>query len=274
MQGFIQRALKFETLLGLFLAVALFVMFAAALIHRREAPPLEVVEAVTALEPIVVFPDFSSFPDVDVKKQMFFDFLELYIAAENKKVALTRAQLMVFAEITSRNFRLSHTERRQLMTMARDYNVETEGVSERRLVNELLKRVDIIPVSLALAQAANESAWGTSRFALEGNNIFGQWCYEQGCGLVPTRRLSSATHEVRSFATIESAVEAYFENLNTHAEYEHFRELRFQMRGQKGELNSLVLAYGLAGYSERGENYVDELQTIIQQNGLRDRDYL
>lgn len=269
MQGNPRRALNLEAILTLLLSVALLALLVGALAHRRVSPEVPVASTV---EPIVVFPDFASIGDVDVKKQMFFDFLELFIIAENGKMTETREQLLSFADIASQGFHLSRTERRQLLNMARTFKVESDGKSERAIIYELLKRADTIPVSLALAQAANESAWGTSRFALKGNNVFGQWCYDEGCGLVPNRRSNSATHEVRSFATIESAVQAYFVNLNTHDEYEHFRELRAQMRDQKGELDSLVLAYGLAGYSERGENYVDELQTIIQQNGLQNRD--
>jgi Bax protein len=136
----------------------------------------------------------------------------------------------------------------------------------------LLKRVDTIPVSLALAQAANESAWGTSRFALEGNNLFGQWCYDEGCGLVPNRRRANASHEVQSFESIEAAVRAYFMNINTHDRYQGFRDLRFQMRSKEGELDPFALAWGLDGYSERGEAYVDEVQTIILQNDLTNKD--
>ncbi|MFM1896975.1 MAG: hypothetical protein RLZZ385_2049 [Pseudomonadota bacterium] len=224
------------------------------------------------LEPIAVFPDFSTVPDVDVKKQWFLDFVEVYVDAENRRVAELRHRLLELADIASNNFRLSRTEHRQLLAMASSYKVDTVDKSDKQIVLELLKRVDTIPTSLALAQAANESAWGTSRFALEGNNLFGQWCYDEGCGLVPTRRAGSATHEVRSFKSIEHAVQAYFMNLNTHAEYQNFREMRFQMRNQKGSLDPLVLAYGLVGYAERGVHYVDEVQTIIQQNDLRNRD--
>ena len=134
-------------------------------------------------------------------------------------------------------------------------------------------RVDIIPASLVLAQAANESAWGTSRFTLEGNNIFGQWCYEEGCGIVPRRRAAGATHEVRRFETIEEAVAAYFVNINTNPVYQYLRELRAQMRVQQLELNPLVLAFGLGRYSERGGNYIDEVQSIIIQNDLLSRDW-
>ena len=136
------------------------------------------------------------------------------------------------------------------------------------LIDELLVRVDIIPVSLALAQAANESAWGTSRFAREGNNIFGQWCFDEGCGLVPGQRADDASHEVRSFSSVEASVRAYFRNLNTNPTYEYLRELRAQMRMKGKPLDSRALAQGLLRYSERGHVYISELYDIIRVNDL------
>ena len=145
-------------------------------------------------------------------------------------------------------------------------------MSQYELTKELIRRVDVIPTSLVLAQAANESAWGTSRFAREGNNIFGQWCFDEGCGLVPNRRGEDASHEVRAFASVEAAVRAYFRNLNTHPSYEDLRTLRASMRMQGLPLNSMVLARGLTRYSERGMDYVLELQDMIRINELRERD--
>lgn len=263
-----------ENLLGF--ASAAILTASVLLVQTPPIPEAEVLEPVVPtvprIQPISVFPDFSSMPVVEIRKRWFLDYIEMYVDAENQRVAGQRELLLGFANVVAQGFTLSRTERRQLRALAEVYQVPTDEASERELVVELLKRVDTIPVSLALAQAANESAWGTSRFALEANNIFGQWCYEAGCGLVPTRRHASATHEVRSFESVEHAVQAYFLNLNTHPGYEDFRQMRLQMRTQTGNLDPLVLAYGLMVYSQRGQHYVDEVQTIIQQNGLRQRD--
>jgi len=231
----------------------------------------DLLEAETVLEPISVFPDFASISDVSVKKQMFFDFIEIYINQENQKVLAARERIQTFAKLLADGSALSPEESEELAAFVSHYEIADTDRHHSEVIFELLKRVDTIPSSLALAQAANESAWGTSRFALEANNIFGQWCYDEGCGVVPDRRVSGASHEVRSFATVEEAVRAYFLNLNTHDQYEDFRKMRFQMRNQRGTLDPLVLAYGLSGYSERGEHYVDEVQTIIQQNDLINR---
>ena len=142
------------------------------------------------------------------------------------------------------------------------------------IINELALRIDLIPVSMALAQAANESAWGTSRFTVEGNNVFGQRCYEEGCGIVPARRVSGAKHEVEYFDTVESSVKAYFLNINTHDSYAYLRDLRLKMRERNLKLDPMSLSIGLGRYSQRGSGYVDEIQRIILQNDLRDRDIL
>lgn len=222
--------------------------------------------------PITVFPDFASIDDVEVKKQQFFDYLEDYIIAENAEIAAIREELEPYAAIANSGVALSQRERLWVIDLAERYRIDTGALSDREIVNELMLRVDEIPVSMALAQAANESAWGTSRFALQGNNIFGEWCFEEGCGLVPRRRSSGASHEVQAFESIEESIDSYFLNINTHDSYSYLRELRADMRERGAVLNPMVLAQGLGRYSQRGDNYVDEVQNIILQNDLRNRD--
>jgi len=224
------------------------------------------------LEPITVFPDFASIQNIKVKKQQFLDYLQDYIVAESLKIHGTRSQLISYAEIANDGATFSSREKDWLMSLADEYRIDNDSLNQRDLVNELLLRVDVIPVSLVLAQAANESAWGTSRFTLEGYNIFGQWCYEVGCGIVPNRRPSGAIHEVKKFYSVEESVAAYFTNINSHHLYQYFRSLRAQMRAHHLDLDPMVLAYGLGRYSERGVNYVDEVQNIIIQNELQGRD--
>ena len=230
-----------------------------------------------ALAPALsVLPDFTLVADVDARKQQFFDFLEAYVNAENERLLMRRESLTMFAQILANGHRLSPSERLNLAKLALDYHIDFSADAGQRgdtaLVEQLLRRVDAIPVSLVLAQAANESAWGTSRFAVDGNNPFGQWCYEEGCGVVPLARDDKASHEVRKFNTIAAAVSAYFRNINTHPSYSHFRRMRARMREQEKNLDPIQLAYGLGRYSQRGDNYIDEVQTIIQQNDLRLRD--
>jgi Bax protein len=223
-------------------------------------------------EPIFVFPDFASISNIETKKQQFFDFLQDYVHSENGFIRDLRPQLLSYAEILGEGTTLSGLERSWMMDLAITYSVDTEAANDQALVNELLLRVDVIPTSLVLAQAANESAWGTSRFALEANNIFGQWCFEEGCGIIPNRRVAGATHEVKSFDTIEAAIEGYFLNINSHHLYAGFRQERARLRRLGRRLDSIVLAQRLDRYSERGKSYVDEVQTLIQQNNLDQRD--
>lgn len=231
-----------------------------------------ITEVSTTLEPIVVFPDFASISDIEAKKKQFFDFLQDYVRYENGLISDLRLQLLSYAEIADAGIALTGREREWVIDLAITYDVNTEATIDQTIVSELLFKVDVIPASLVLAQAANESAWGTSRFALEGNNIFGQWCFEEGCGIIPNRRIAGATHEVKSFDTIEAAIEGYFLNINSHHLYTAFREERARLRQLGQRLDPIVLAQGLDRYSQRGENYIDEVQTLIQQNDLRQRD--
>jgi len=123
-------------------------------------------------------------------------------------------------------------------------------------------------VSLAMAQAAIESGWGTSRFAIHGNAIFGQWTTAGGRGLVPTGREEGKTHKVRAFDRLSDSVNAYILNLNTHRAYRGLRELRQEARKDGKRPNGLVLAAGLEPYSERGEEYVELLRSLIRVNRL------
>ena len=230
-------------------------------------------ELVNVHDPVIVFPDFTSIQSVAVKKQQFLDYLQDYIVAENTSIVALRKELESYADISNSGFTFSPRERHWVLSLAEAYRVElSQFGSDQDIINELILRVDVIPVSLALAQAANESAWGTSRFALEGNNVFGQWCYKKGCGIVPAERRSGATHEVKSFTSVERSVQAYILNINSHPSYRYLREVRAVMRGRQGRLDPMGLAYGLDRYSERGNNYVDEVRNIIIQNNLRLRD--
>ena len=223
-------------------------------------------------EPVTVFPDFTEIADVDDKKRQFLDYLEGFIITENKEIAVIRSRLSSLKELVDSEDNLSLNEANEIISLSEIYRVDYDGISMQEVVEELILRIDHIPVSMALAQAANESAWGTSRFTIEGNNVFGQWCYEKGCGIVPSRRVSGARHEVEFFDTVENSVKSYFLNINTHDSYAYLRELRFKMRERGLKLDPMSLSIGLGRYSERGKRYVDEIQRIIIQNDLRDRD--
>lgn len=231
---------------------------------QRSVGVIEIVaEQDEALQKVVV-PDFGRIVNVKERKSTFFDFMRPLIEEENQRVLASR-QLVL--ELSNKRA-LTDNEERLLMDMAKRYGMNDRDKIERSFFEALLARVDIIPVSLALVQAANESGWGTSRFALEGNNFFGQWCFTRGCGIVPGSRPEGQTYEVRKFEDVVASVRSYVHNLNTHIQYEGMRELRKNRRLKGEPVTGPELARGLHGYSIRGTDYVEELVSMIASNGL------
>jgi|TARA_B110000902_G_scaffold242894_1_gene294655 Bax protein len=200
-------------------------------------------------------PDFASYTDVKQKKTAFFDYMYLLVLAENKKVMRDR-RIVKAGEPSDK-----------LRNICEKYSNNCEQIDQVKR-NELLVRVDVIPPSLVLAQSANESAWGTSRFAKQGNNFFGQWCYSKGCGLVPLQRNAGTKHEVRKFDSPQQSVGGYIFNLNTGRAYSSLRKKRAIARANDDLPSGHDLASGLTKYSERGDEYVKEIRSMISYNKL------
>ena len=196
------------------------------------------------------------------KKQQFFTFMKPRVEKENKRITEQRTQLLKLQD----KKQLSGSDQQWLQALAAEYEVSLDGQLTPKQWQELKSRVDVVPLEMALVQTANESAWGTSRFALKGNNYFGQWCYEKGCGIVPEQRKAGASHEVRSFSDARESVDAYINNINTTRAYAEFRNLRQQSRNKGRALNAERLALGLKSYSERGMDYVKTIQAMIRTN--------
>lgn len=215
-------------------------------------------------------PDFSGYRDSTERKVAFFSFLYPRIVLANSRILLEREYL----EHLAGKDKLTTGELKWLAEQARRLRVESENGSKEQLAL-LTRRLDVIPPSLILAQAANESAWGTSRFAIEGNNLFGQWCFSRGCGLVPQGRVSGASHEVASFTAPYYSVRSYIQNLNRHPTYQLARDIRLEGRNADQSLSGLAMAQGLLGYSERGEDYIKEIRAMIRYNNLEfyDREF-
>ncbi len=210
-------------------------------------------------------PDFSHYTQVKEKKSAFFDYILPLVKHSNQLVIEDRKQLELLAAEVGE---LSFFQRRTLIELAEDYYVDRENRSDFQVIEQLRLRVDPVPPSLALAQAAIESAWGTSRFAVQGNNLFGQWCYKKGCGLVPLRRNSGTQHEVAKFDTVSESVGSYIRNINTHRAYQDLRVSRAQLRTDRGSVSGHQLAENLLEYSELREKYVHEVQAVIRINKL------
>ncbi|MEL0647842.1 glucosaminidase domain-containing protein [Pseudoalteromonas agarivorans] len=212
----------------------------------------------------VKLPKFSEFSDVKEKKHAFFNFIRPHVEAENKKILQQRAKLEIARMMLENNEPLLKKQNNDAAQILKSYGLP-QPVNTLN-ITQALRRVDIIPKELALMQAANESAWGTSRFARIGLNFFGQWCYSKGCGMVPKRRNTGAAHEVAAFKSVRAAVSSYFKNINTHNAYKELRTIRANLRLEQKPILATELTRGLMSYSERGEAYIEELNTMINQN--------
>jgi Bax protein len=229
--------------------------------HRPEG---EVVDSVLRGPAPEQVPDFAALPTVSARKAAFFAFLLPRIEAENQRIGELRARIEALK--TAEGPWDGETEG-WLTALEERYGVPAPGAGADRL-GHLLRRVDRIPPSLALAQAATESAWGTSRFAQVGRNFFGQWCYSEGCGLVPLLRPEGSEHEVRLFERSADSVVSYMHNLNSHPAHRSFRVLRAAARREGRPLSGELLAPGLLRYSERRAAYVADLLAIMRFNRL------
>jgi Bax protein len=209
-------------------------------------------------------PDFAALPTVSARKAAFFAFLLPRIEAENQRIDELRARIEALLRAEGP---WDGATEAWLAALEERYGLSSPGAGPDRLPR-LLRRVDRIPPSLALAQAATESAWGTSRFAQVGRNFFGQWCYSQGCGLVPLLRPEGSEHEVRLFEHSADSVVSYMHNLNSHPAHRSFRVLRAAARREGRPLSGELLAPGLLRYSERRAAYVADLLAIMRFNRL------
>jgi len=211
---------------------------------------------------ITSIPDFKSIKDVKQKKTSFFEFMAPIARAENLKIYASR-QWLEGLNVAS----MSADDTTQFNALADKYQVEPSD-NKVNMKDELLNRVDIVPASMVLAQSANESSWGTSRFAKQGFNFFGQWCFTKGCGIVPGKRTSGMTHEVRKFDSVNESVAGYMFNLNTNNAFKVFRQIRSESRAKNEALTGHNLIAGLINYSERKHEYIKEIRAMIRINKL------
>ena len=195
------------------------------------------------------------------RKDFFIQIILPLILQENNNIKLDRKRL--FSIINKNNN--TELEKKWLQKKYKQYGVSSKDLSTLKI------RMDEIPVSLAIAQAAKETGWGTSRFAQEGNALFGQWTWS-GEGLKPKDAEKNQGHKVMKFNVLQASVRAYQRNLNTHSSYRKLRQARAELRDSGKPLNSLILVKFLNEYAETGEKYVEVLQQIIKQNNLQDFD--
>jgi len=200
--------------------------------------------------------DMSNVRDVKEKKKRFFDFMRPIVISENAKILELRKQL-VDARKNKNNHEL-------VAKTAEKYHVKWTTGDESW--TKLLERVDAVALELVLAQSANESAWGQSRFATQGNNFFGQWCYKKGCGIVPKQRDKGKKNEVAKFKSVNDSVASYIRNINNMRVYEPLRDVRREDRAAGKKPDAKAQAGGLIKYSTRREEYVKEIRSMIRVN--------
>ena len=205
--------------------------------------------------------DLGKLKSTKKKKDTFIKIIIPLIIDENNKILENRKKLF---KILNKQVN-SMGEKRWLKRRFKEYEIKNEDVSELKI------RMDIIPTSLAIAQAAKESGWGTSRFALEGNAMFGQWTYGKD-GIEPSMKSKGEGHKILRFPMLRSSVNAYQKNLNTHKSYKAFREKRSLIRSKNKKISGLELVGYLKSYAATGEDYVKDLRQIINQNSLTDFD--
>ena len=205
--------------------------------------------------------DLKTLGDTKKKREIFIKIILPLILDENSKITEDRKKLF---KILKKNFNTAG-ERVWLKRRFKEYKIDNSDLTKLKM------RMDTIPVSIAIAQAANESGWGTSRFALEGNALFGQWTWNKK-GISPKNKSKNQKHKILQFQILKASVKAYKNNLNTHNAYSEFREVRAQLRENDEQITGLLLTKYLKNYASIGEKYVKILEAIIEKNSLTDFD--
>lgn len=218
------------------------------------------------LPPIWPIPDDPT----AARKAQMINLLYPIIHAHNQHLLDQRKRLLLLKRSAAHGT-LPSSDQTWLLSLAQTYKLDLpqEQPFSPVWMDALLRRVDIIPADLALAQAASESAWGTSRFALQGNNYFGIWCFTAGCGLVPQQRPEGASYEVQYFASIADNVDTYMLNINSHDSYQSLRQVRAALRAQHQPVTGKALSTGLIHYSGIGQDYVEQLKALMRHNSLK-----
>ena len=211
--------------------------------------------------------DFSDIQDVPTKKKLFY-LVTLPIIYKTNILIMQERRMVVNIEKKFARKELNENETNEIIKLSKKYKLDHSKIN-RKLFKKLKQRINIIPISLALGQAIIESGWGQSRFASEGNALYGQWTTREDRGIIPQDRDEDKTHAVLKFNNLSESVEAYMFNINTHPAYYNFRVVRhIDERLKYTDPISMKVKY-LAAYAEIGDKYVDQLELIIASNKLQ-----
>ena len=200
--------------------------------------------------------DLHEMKSVTRKKETFLKILLPLVVAENARIKKDKKYLLKILKENQNKKNINWINKKY-----KQYKISNKNI------NELMERMDVIPASIALAQGAKESGWGTSRFALEGNAIFGQWTWN-GVGIEPLEKVDGQKHKILKFPILRASVKAYITNLNTHSGYKNFRKKRLELRENNKNLSGLDLIHELSNYAQTGKEYTKILEKIIKQNDL------
>lgn len=213
-----------------------------------------------------IMPEFARIQNPKERKRVFFDFMRPIVEAENDRISDQRRRMLRLKEKQEKDAGFFYWESSWLNDLCVEYRVTCADLTSEEGWQVLEMRIGQVPVNLALAQSAAETAWGTSRFAVLGNAMFGQWTFSKTSGMLPQERPAKAKFRVAEFDSVQHSVRSYIRNLNTHSAYKNYRWLRHQIRKQGIQPDGLILADGLVKYSQRRYAYVNELKKIIHKN--------
>ena len=214
--------------------------------------------------------DFSEIQDVPTKKKLFYLVTLPLIYNTNTSIMQERRMVINIEKKFARK-ELNKNETDEIIRLSKKYKLDYSEINTK-LFRKLKQRINIIPVSLALGQAIIESGWGQSRFATEGNALYGQWTTSENKGIIPQDRDEDKTHAVLKFKNLSESVEAYMFNINTHQAYYNFRVIRRIDERIKYTDPISMKVKSLAAYAEIGDKYVDKLELIIASNNLQEFD--
>lgn len=214
-----------------------------------------------------------SAPLVSGKQSQFIKQMLPEVRKANAEVRLTRELLLTMHSKWSKSHQLSTRDQLWVQKVAVEYKIKDFNSKDKTSWDKLIRRVDVLPESLILAQAIHESDWGQSRIAKQVNNYFGRFCFSSGCGMAPIKRHGRGdTHEIKRFSSLYASVGDYIRNINTHTAYQTLREERSKIHANKQDMHGTILAKHLSKYSEDGATYVSMVKAIIHAYKLEKLD--
>ncbi len=232
-------------------------------LHPKSYSNIEKIEKVNLVSNLSEI----DFQHLNEQKQQFVKIVLPLIINENQKILSNRNDLMILRSKLSENNSLNSFELKKLRKLSKKYKIEFDNEHKMEIIDKLLLRVEMIPNSIVLAQAAIESGWGSSRFAQEYNALFGEYTYDNTKGVIPLERENGETHLIKAFNSYNNSVESYFNNINSHYAYQDFRDIRNIMRTRNNFSNVNLLVDRLSTYAE-DKNYIKTIKQVIKTNNF------